>query len=108
LFATGEHQIVEAINLLGVTESSTELVLVGLSENKIESNALIDKATAVVGGIPDDSILNVDTPRKREDLKKTYNISDREMTASKMTGETDGSLLKRLVIERSALLVLES
>lgn len=108
LFATGEHQIVEAINLLGVARSSKELALVGLSENNTDSNVLIDKATEIVRGIPDDSVLNVDTTKKREDLKKAYNIPDEELTASKMTGETDGSLLKRLVIERSALLVLEN
>lgn len=108
LFATGEHQIVEAINLLGVTKSSTELVLIALSETNKNSSTLIDRATEVVRGIPDDSVLNVDTTRKRKVLKRAYNIPNKELTASKMAGESDSSLLKRLVIERSALLVLEN
>src|SRR5881409_4460011 len=36
LFASGEHQIVEAIRLLGVSESSAELALVGLSEKNTD------------------------------------------------------------------------
>jgi tRNA threonylcarbamoyladenosine modification (KEOPS) complex Cgi121 subunit len=108
LFATGEHQIVEAIKFLGVTESSTELALVGLCEDNAESNALIDKATDVLKGTLDDSVLDVITTKKQEDLKKAYNFSDKLLNASKMPGETESGLLKRLVIERSALLVLEN
>src|SRR6267143_3002791 len=51
LFATGEHQIVEAIKFLGVSESSTELALVGLSGDAVDFSTLIDKATDVVRGI---------------------------------------------------------
>ena len=108
LFASGEHQIVEAVKFLGVSESSTELALVGLSENSTDFSALIDRATDVFRGIPDDSVLDVETIEKQRDLKKAYNISDKQLNASKMPGESEGTLLKRLVIERSALLVLEN
>jgi KEOPS complex subunit Cgi121 len=108
LYVTGEHQIVEAINLLGVNESSTELALVGLSEQSADSRALIDRARTILGGIPDDSVLEVETTGKKEVLKKAYNVSDRQLNASRMVGETESGLLKRLVIEHSALLVLEN
>jgi len=108
LFATGEHQIVEAIQFLGVSESSTELALVGFSEDNTDFGALIDKSRDVLRGTLEDSVLEVRTAKKREDLKKAYNISDKQLNASKMPGETESSLLKRLVIERSALLVLEN
>jgi KEOPS complex subunit Cgi121 len=108
LFASGEHQIVEAIKFLGVIDTSTELALVGLSEHNIDSEALIDRATNVVRGVLDDSVLEIETPRKRQDLRMAYNISDNQLNTSKMPGETESSLLKRLVIERSALLVLEN
>jgi KEOPS complex subunit Cgi121 len=108
LFVTGEHQIVEAIKLLGVRESSAELALVGLSEQSADSRALIDGARKILGGIPDDSVLEVETTEKEEVLKKAYNVSDTQLNASRMVGETESGLLKRLVIERSALLVLEN
>jgi tRNA threonylcarbamoyladenosine modification (KEOPS) complex Cgi121 subunit len=108
LFATGEHQIVEAIKLLGVDESSAELALVGLSEHNIDSQGLIDRATEIVRGIPDDSVMEIGTTKKQEELKKAYNISDRQLNAARMPGETEYGLMKRLVLERSALLVLEN
>lgn len=108
LFVTGEHQIVEAIKLLGVSESIAELALVGLSERNVDSAALIDRATKVLRGILDDSVLGVETTKKMEDLKKAYHISDKQLNAARMPGETESSLLKRLVIERSTVLVLEN
>ena len=108
LFASGEHQIIEAIKLLGVTASSRTLALVGLSETRLDSNRLSNRAMESVNGIPDDTVLQIETQKKVEDLKRAYNIPDKELNASKMRGEEDNTVLKRLIIERSALLALES
>jgi tRNA threonylcarbamoyladenosine modification (KEOPS) complex Cgi121 subunit len=108
LFSSGEHQIVEAIKLLGVTEFSKELALVGLCETNLDSSAFSKRATEVVGGIPDDTALEMKTSKKVEDLKKAYSISEKELNSSRMPGEVENGVLKRLVIERSALLVLEN
>ena len=108
LFASGEHQIVEAIKLLGVAASSRELVLVGLSETELDSNVLSSRAAKVVKGVPDDTVMDIGTRPKVRALKKAYKISDRELNSSRMPGEAEDSVLKRLVIERSALLVLEN
>jgi len=61
-----------------------------------------------VKGVPDDTVLDIGTLPKVRALKKAYNISDRELNSSRMPGEPEKSALKRLVIERSALLVLEN
>ncbi|TMH95645.1 hypothetical protein E6H37_04950 [Candidatus Bathyarchaeota archaeon] len=108
LFASGEHQIVEAIKLLGVTEFSKELALVGLSETNLDSSALSKRATEVVGGTTDDTVLEMKTSKKMDCLQKAYSISEKELNSSRMPGEVENDVLKRLVIERSALLVLEN
>jgi len=108
LFASGEHQIIEAIKLLGVNASSRELALVGLSEKSLDVNLLSNRAKESVKGIPDDTVLQIKTQKKVEDLKRSYNIPDKELTASVMPNEEDNSVLKRLIIERSALLALEN
>ena len=108
LFASGEHQIVEAIKLLGVDTSSVELALVGLSETELDSDVLSGEVAKIVQGVPDDTVLEIGTPAKVRALRKAYNISERELNSSRMTGESENSVLKRLVIERSALLVLEN
>src|SRR3989441_11572037 len=108
LFASGEHQIVEAIKLLGVDTSSMELALVGLSETRLDSNLLSGEAAKVLQGVPDDTVLEIGTLAKVRALRKAYNISDRELNSSRMPGEAENSVLKRLIIERSTLLVLEN
>jgi len=108
LFASGEHQIIEAVKLLGVAPSSRELALVGLSETSLDANLLSDRAMESVRGIPDDTVLQVKTQKKVEDLKRAYNIPDKELNASILPSEEYNSVLKRLIIERSALLALEN
>src|SRR5437660_8697353 len=83
LFASGEHQIIEAIKLLGVTASSRELALVGLSDTRLDPNQLSNRAMESVKGIPDDTVLQIKTQKKVEDLKTAYNIPDKELNASK-------------------------
>ena len=94
--------------MLGVDASSTELALVGLSETELDSNAVSGEVAKVVQGVPDDTVLEIGTMTKVRALRKTYNISDRELKSSRMPGEAENSMLKRLIIERSALLVLEN
>ena len=108
LFASGEHQIIEAIKLLGVTASNRELALVALSQTSLDSNRLSNRAMESVKGIPDDTVLQIKTRKKVEDLKRAYNILDKELNASKMPTEDDDNVLKRLIVERSALLALEN
>src|SRR5467141_1887427 len=108
LFASGEHQILEAIKLLGVTASSRELALVSLSDTRLDSNRLTNRAMESVKGIPDDTVLQIKTRKKAEDLKRAYNIPDKELYASKMPTEDDDNVLQRLIVERSALLALEN
>ena len=108
LFASGEHQIIEAIKLLGVTATTRELALVGLSESSLDANLLSNRAMESFKGIPDDTVLQIKTQKKEEDLKRAYNIPDKELNASKMPSEEDSSVLKRLIVERSALLALEN
>jgi tRNA threonylcarbamoyladenosine modification (KEOPS) complex Cgi121 subunit len=108
LFAAGEHQIIEAITLLGVTASSRELALVGLSRTSLDASLLSKGAMESVKGIPDDTVLRIKTQKKVEDLRRAYNIRDKELNASKMPSEEHNSVLKRLIIERSALLSLEN
>jgi KEOPS complex subunit Cgi121 len=108
LFASGEHQIVEAIKLLGVTASTTELALVGFSEAKLDANEFSNGVAKVVNGVPDDGVLELDKRAKTAGLMRVYNISESELNSARMPGETESDVLKRLVIERSALLALEN
>lgn len=108
LFVSSEHQIVEAIKLLGVTSSTRELVVTGLSRTAPESYILTSRVAAMLGGKPDDSVIDFRDSGKTASLKKAYKITERECKSALVPGETEEMVLKRLVIERSAMLVLEN
>lgn len=108
LFVSGEHQIVEAIELLGVTPSTKELVLAGFSEADPDLDFLAETVLQMLRGVPDDSVMGFQNQKKLADLRRAYKISDKEMKSSRVLGETSKMVLQRLVIERSAMLVLEN
>jgi KEOPS complex subunit Cgi121 len=108
LYASGQHQIVEAIKYLGVTTSTQDLVLVWLSETMPDPKELSVRVAQMINGMPDDSILELETRRKVMNLKAAYKISEKEMKSSMLPGELEDKVVKRLVIERSALLSLEN
>ena len=108
LFASGEHQIIEAVKLLGITRSTTEIVLVGLSTAEPNLDSLTRTLEQETKGFRDDAVITIQNARKIMSIKKAYKITDRELESTKVPGEKEEMLLKRLVIERSAILVLEN
>ena len=108
LFASGEHQIVEAIKLLGVTPSTSEVVALVLSGPEPESRGLLTRIERKVGGQPDDSVFDFRNPKKASNLKRAYKITEKELRSAQVSGESEVMVLKRLVLERSAILVLEN
>ena len=108
LFVSGEHQILEAIKLLGVTSSTRELVVSGLSRTAPETQTLTSRIAKLVDGELDDSVIDFRGGSKTVSLKKAYKISEREWKSALVPGETEEMVLKRLVIERSAMLALEN
>ena len=108
LFASGEHQIVEAIKLLGVTTSTSQLVSIGLSKPEPDSRELLTRIEQKVGGQPDDSVFDFRNSKKAPALKRAYKITEKELRSAQVSGEPEVMVLKRLVLERSALLVLEN
>ena len=108
LFASGEHQIVEAIKLIGVTPSTTELVVAGIAERETDLNGVTGTISRKANATPDDAVIELQSAKKIRSLKKAYKISDRELESTRVSCETDEMILKRLVIERSAMLVLEN
>jgi KEOPS complex subunit Cgi121 len=89
--ASGQRQISQALNLLGIKEGNMDICTVSIGCN----DDLMEKLEDILG-IRDDSVLEPDY----ETLKKMYHLSDVEI-------ETTGSV-SRVLMERTALLMLES
>ena len=108
LFASGQHQIIEAIKLLGVTPSTSEVVVTGLFDSEPDLHLVAVTTAQLLGGKPDDSVVDIYNSRKATSLKKAYKITERELDSARIPGETEEMILKRLILERSAMLSLEN
>jgi tRNA threonylcarbamoyladenosine modification (KEOPS) complex Cgi121 subunit len=103
LFISCQRQISKAISFLGVEPSDDKVVLVALSDSR-EALRELEKASTSLLGDPDDSLIEIGSKRKLAELQRSYRISEKEMEAARFEGETDAEVLKRLIVERSALL----
>ena len=105
LYAACQRQISKAISILGVDGTDTRVVLLGLSDSKEALEQLSGDASSMFGGKSDDRLLDIDSRQKLAELKRCYAVSVREMDGARISGENDADVLKRLIVERSALLV---
>ncbi len=108
LYISCQRQISTAIQRIGIAPGDTEIVLVALSSSKESIENLAHAVYSTIPGEHDESLLEITSEKKKEALKEHYAIEDKEVEAARFPGEIDTEVLKRLVIERSALLSLES
>ena len=107
LYASCQRQISKAIELLGVTAATRQVGVAALSTRIAVLEDLQEALRKLLGGKVDDGVLEIRTNRKLSELRRVFGILDRELEASRQGGEGDAEVVKRLVIERSALLALE-
>ncbi len=107
LYASCQRQISKAIEMLGVTPLTREIAVVALSESPTILSTLPPKLERMIGGELDHGVLEVGTKRKLSRLQRVFEITKRELQATRLPDEGEEGAVKRLVIERSALLALE-
>jgi tRNA threonylcarbamoyladenosine modification (KEOPS) complex Cgi121 subunit len=107
LYVGCQRQIAKAIRFLGVDSRDSRVALIALSDSKEAIQELASQAKSVVGGEPDDCQIEIGSKQKMAELKESYGITVKEMEAARLEGETEISVLKRLIVERSAFLDIE-
>lgn len=107
LYLSCQRQISKAIAFMGIQPSDRQIILVALSESKTALERLAREAPSLIGGKVDASLIESTSKRKLVDLQHAYGVSKKEMEAARFSGETDEQVVKRLIVERSALLDLE-
>lgn len=108
LYVSCQRQISKAIELLGVTQSTSQVAIVALSRRTRTLASLPKTVEKILGGKLDDKVLEIRTKRKLLDLRKAYDISEKELGTVRVEGKEEAEVIKQLVLERSALLALES
>lgn len=91
---------------MGVESSDDSVVLVALSATKDALFALEQSSTSILGEA-DDSLVEVGSKLKVAEIQRSYGVSDREVEAARVEGESVTDCLKRLIVERSALLLVQ-
>jgi tRNA threonylcarbamoyladenosine modification (KEOPS) complex Cgi121 subunit len=106
LYLSCQRQIAKAIGFLGVDSKDSRVVLVALSESKDAIEELARRAESIVGGVQDDGQIEIGSKQKMTRLQQSYGVTVKEMEGARSEGEADSTVLKRLIVERSALLDL--
>jgi KEOPS complex subunit Cgi121 len=105
LYASGQHQISKAIELLGIKPSSSQIALLVIAETRSKAVKALDKISDLLQGEKCDEIIEL-TDEKVEIMKKTFEIKDPEIEATLRKSEMEA--LTSLLIERAALLATQS
>jgi tRNA threonylcarbamoyladenosine modification (KEOPS) complex Cgi121 subunit len=107
LYISCQRQIAKAIKFLGVDPKDSRIALVALSDSKDAIQRLARQAGSMISGEEDDSQIEIGSKQKMAKLQDSYGVTGKGIEAARLEGETDSSVLKRLIVERSALLDLE-
>jgi len=105
LYASGQHQIRKAIEMLGVKSSSTRILVVVLSKIKDDALQAMHRVSEIVEGEQSDDVVEI-TDEKFEALKAAFEISDAELEATLRKSRNEA--LTSVLIERSALLITQA
>lgn len=106
LYASAQHQIKNAMKLLGISPNSREVAVLIVGEDGESVNSALKTVSKLVAAESDDSVLDL-TSGKAKAIKEIFGISDREIkTVTKRTGLEDEALVN-LVIERVTLLATQ-
>jgi tRNA threonylcarbamoyladenosine modification (KEOPS) complex Cgi121 subunit len=105
LYASAQHQIRRATEIIGIDPKTAEVAVLIIGEGpRIVETALV-KIAEGINGKEDEAVLEL-TKEKTLKIKKTFEISETELrTASRRLGPEQA--LTELVIERMALLSTE-
>ncbi|OLB70856.1 hypothetical protein AUI06_05800 [archaeon 13_2_20CM_2_52_21] len=107
LYIGGQRQIAKVIRFLGVDSKDSRIAVVALSESRAALEGLAREAASIIGGEPDDDLIEIQSEQRVVKLQRSYGITGGAMEAARFEGETNSSVLKRLIVERSALLDIQ-
>lgn len=106
LYVSCQRQISRAIDLLGIRPNDRRVLLVALSESKGALEDLEHVASSIIDGKTDQNLIEIGSESKLRTIQKAYGVTNREVQAARLRDESDSDVVKRLIIERSALLDL--
>ena len=105
VYASTQRQIKKATELLGIKESTTEIAVLLLGENRESLEKFLDNIQKILGGERDDAVLKI-SKEKEEIIQKVFGISEEEIETVMKRNNRKKALVD-LMIERMALLATQ-
>jgi len=106
LYASAQHQIKDALKLLGIKPKSSRVAVLVLAENQNQASSVLESVSELLQGKRDDSVLEFSN-EKVNALKRLFQISELELEAKTERKGAEKEALLDLVIEHMALLATE-
>ncbi len=106
LYASCQRQISKAIELLGLASNTHEAVFAAITDRPVPKE-LEESLEKLLQARTDDTVIEISSRNKALELMKVYDISKKTIASAQLPNENEVSVLKRLIIERSALLTVE-
>lgn len=104
LFASGQHQIRKAVELLGVKKDSAQIILLIIARTRIAAKKVLNDVSKSIVGFASDEVIDL-TDEKKEKIRKAFGITNLEFEAASRDSEEKS--LTNLLVERTALLVTQ-
>jgi tRNA threonylcarbamoyladenosine modification (KEOPS) complex Cgi121 subunit len=105
LYASGQHQIEKAIQLLGIKSSSSQVAVLVLADSSRNASKALENVAGLLQGVRCDEIVEM-TDDKVVQIKKTFNLKDAEIEATLRNSEREA--VTSLLVERAALLAAQT
>jgi tRNA threonylcarbamoyladenosine modification (KEOPS) complex Cgi121 subunit len=107
LYASCQRQIRKALDMLGVKPNTSKVAVLLIDKNENTISDAESRVAQRIDGVRDDEALEIREKKKVQRLKRLFDISDLEVETL-----SDGEIgvedaVTQLIIERTALLVLE-
>jgi len=103
LYASAQHQIKDALKLLGIKPNSNRVVVLVLAKTPDQASSTLDSVSQLFQGKRDDSVVEFSN-EKVDGLKRLFQISELELEAKTERKGAQKEALLDLIIEHMALL----
>jgi tRNA threonylcarbamoyladenosine modification (KEOPS) complex Cgi121 subunit len=104
LYASAQKQIGRAFKTVGVKTHTKNLILLALTGQREEAEEFLKVIQKIVGGEINNDLVENFSKRKLNNLKKIFNISNREIETLKTSKTKIETIIFDSIIERMALI----
>jgi len=106
LYATGQRQIRDAINILGVSEQTRKVAILILGDSKEKITAIFSQITELLNGKEEEKLLEIYNEEKLQQLLNTFKITKEELDAT-IRKEDKKEAIVKCILDRVSVFAVE-